>query len=102
MSVVRFFWVQWLEFDYVRSIKVWLVEYWHFENWYGDCNEFDRAQLGSYGTQGDYRWARISPHAAPAWMETNTACMKKGRMYRGVGVKWVDHQGNAGHELVKY
>lgn len=90
------------EFDFVRSIKVWQVEYRHHQNRNGDCVESDWAQLGSYGTQGDYRWTRSSAHAAPAWMGINIACTNRVGMYRGVGVEWVDYQGTAGHELVRY
>lgn len=90
------------EFDYVRSIKVWHVEYRHFENRQGDCVESDRTLLGDYGVQGDYRWRRSNAHAAPAWMGINLACTRKGGMFRAVGVEWRDHQGNAGHEMVRY
>ena len=90
------------EFDFVRSIKVWHVEYRHFENRNGDCNEYDRTLLGSYGRQGDYRWARSSAHVAPAWMGINLVCTQQGGMFRAVGVEWIDHQGNAGHEMVRY
>ena len=90
------------EFDFVRSIKVWHVEYRHFENRNGDCNEYDRTLFGSYGRQGDYRWARSSAHVAPAWMGINLACTRQGGMFRTVGVEWIDHLGNAGHELVRY
>ena len=89
-------------FDIVRSIKVWHVEYRHHENRNGDCNETDRTLLGAYGPQGDYHWTRNSARAAPAWMGIDTTCGKQGGMYRGVGVEWVDHQGTAGHELVRY
>lgn len=89
-------------FDFVRSIKVWHVEYRHHENRNGDCNETDRTLLGSYGLQGDYSWTRSSAHAAPAWMGIRTACTRAGGLYRGVGVEWVDHRGKQGHELVRY
>jgi hypothetical protein len=90
------------DFDYVRSIKVWHVEYRHFENRHGDCVESDRTLLGAYGVQGDYRWRRSSAQAAPPWMRINLACTRKGGMFRAVGVEWRDYQGNAGHEMVRY
>ena len=89
-------------FDFVRSIRVWHVEYRHHENRNGDCNETDRTLLGSYGLQGDYSWARSSAHAAPTWMGIRTTCTKAGGLFRGVGVEWVDHQGKQGQELVRY
>lgn len=90
------------EFDFVRSIKVWQVEYRHFENRSGDCTEYDQARLGAYRTQGDYRWTRSSAHVAPAWMGVNLACTKTGGLYRGVRVEWVDYLGKPWHELVRY
>ncbi|WP_413873571.1 hypothetical protein [Albidovulum sp.] len=89
-------------FDFVRSIRVWHVEYRHHENRNGNCNESDRSLLGTYGPQGDYRWTRGSAHAAPVWMGIDTACTRGGGIYRGVGVEWLDHQGRPGHELVRY
>lgn len=90
------------EFDYVRSIRVWHVEYRHFENRHGDCVESDRTLLGTYGVQGDYRWRRSTARAAPAWMGIDLACRRKGGMFRAVGVEWRDHHGNTGHEMVRY
>lgn len=91
------------EFDFVRSIKVWHVEYRHIDARNNGCVEYDRALLGSYGTQGDYRWKRSSAHAAPGWMGIDLTC-RRGPvpLYRAVGVEWLDHQGNPGHELVRY
>lgn len=90
-------------FDFVRSIKVWQVEYRHLDARNSGCVEYDRALAGSYGTQGDYRWKRSSAHAAPAWMGIDLTC-RRGPvpLYRAVGVEWLDHQGNHGHELVRY
>ena len=90
------------EFDYVRSIKVWHVEYRHRDTNNNGCVEYDNARLGSYGAQGDYRWSRSSAHAAPAWMGVDLTCRPGAVLYRAVGVEWVDHLGEAGHELVKY
>ena len=89
-------------FDFVRSIKVWHVEYWHRDTDRNGCTEYDKARLGSYGVQGDYRWARSSAHVAPAWMGIDYACRPGAALYRAVGVEWRDHAGNAGHEVVRY
>jgi hypothetical protein len=43
------------EFDFVRSIKVWQVEYRHRYTDRNGCIEYDNARHGFYGTQGDYR-----------------------------------------------
>lgn len=89
-------------FDFVRSIRVWHVEYRHLENRHGDCIETDRTLSGFYGDQGEYRWRPGTAHAAPGWMGVDLACKKKGGMFRAVGVEWRDQQGKAGHEVVRY
>lgn len=90
------------EFDFVRSIRVWHVEYRHRYTDRNGCIEYDNARHGIYGTQGDYRWSRSSAHAAPAWMGVNLTCRPAAALYRAVGVEWRDHLGNVGHEVVRY
>ena len=90
------------EFDFVRSIQVWQVEYRHRYTDRHGCIEYDNAQLGSYGIQGDYRWTRSSAHAAPAWMGVDLTCRPAAALYRAVGVEWRDYLGNPGHEVVRY
>ena len=90
------------EFDYVRSIKVWHVEYRHRDTNNNGCVEYDRARLGAYGVQGDYSWTRTTAHLAPSWMGIDFACHPAGVLYRAVGVEWRDHLGRAEHELVRY
>ncbi len=90
------------EFDFVRSIKVWQVEYRHRYTDRNGCIEYDDARHGFYGTQGDYRWTRSSAHAAPVWMGVDLTCRPAAALYRAVGVEWRDHRGNAGYEVVRY
>ena len=90
------------EFDFVRSIQVWQVEYRHRYTDRHGCIEYDNARLGTYGLQGDYRWARSSAHAAPVWMGVDLTCRPAAAFYRAVGVAWRDHLGNPGHEVVRY
>ena len=90
------------EFDFVRSIRVWQVEYRHRYTDRNGCTEYDSARLGTYGVQGDYRWVRSSAHAGPAWMGVDLTCRPAAALYRAVGVEWRDHLGNAGHEVVRY
>lgn len=40
-------------FDFVRSIRVYHIQYRQHENRDGDCNRSDSMRLGSYGVQGD-------------------------------------------------
>lgn len=91
------------EFDFVRSIRVWHVEFYrhNLSNRHNTCREVHRIQLGTYGTQGDYRWSRATPQMVPAWMGMSRAC-NPGNFYRAVGVEWTDHLGNQGHEVVRY
>lgn len=90
------------EFDYVRSIKVWQVEYRHRDTNNNGCVEYDKARLGIYGVQGDYRWVRSSAHAAPAWMGIDLTCRPRATLYRAVAVEWRDYLGHSGHEVVRY
>ena len=56
-----------LEFDFVRSIRVWDVRYYsHRERGRDDdCSESYNMRLGTYGTQGEFGWQRTAPAAAP-------------------------------------
>jgi len=90
------------EFDFVRSIQVWQVEYRHRYTDRHGCIEYDNSRRGVYGTQGDYRWVRSSAHAAPAWIAVDLTCRPAAALYRAVGVEWRDHLGNPGHEVVRY
>ena len=91
------------EFDFVRSIRVWHVAFYrhNLSNRHNTCRELYQIQLGTYGTQGDYRWLRATPQMVPAWMGMSRAC-SPGSFYRAVGVEWTDHLGNPGHEVVRY
>ena len=55
-----------LEFDFVRSIRVWDVRYYsHRERGRDDdCSESHNMRLGTYGSQGDFGWQRTTPAAA--------------------------------------
>ena len=63
-------------FDFVRSTRVWHVEFYrhNLSNRHNTCRELHRIQLGTYGTQGDYRWSRATPQMVPAWMGMSRAC----------------------------
>jgi len=63
-----------LEFDFVRSIRVWDVRYY---------------------------WQRTTPAAAPQWVLPSRRCSSS-NWRRGVGVEWEDHVGNHGYEWVAY
>src|SRR6056297_3658431 len=55
-----------IEFDFVRSIRVWDVRHYsHRERGRDDdCSERYNMRLGTYGTQGEFGWQRTTPAVA--------------------------------------
>ena len=92
-----------LEFDFVRSIRVWDVRHYsHRERGRDDnCSERHNMRLGTYGAQGEFGWQRTTPAAAPQWVLPTRRCTSS-NWRRGVGVEWEDHEGNHGYEWVSY
>ena len=92
-----------LEFDFVRSIRVWDVRHdSHRERGRDDgCSESHNMRLGTYGMQGKFGWQRATPEAAPKWVQPSRRCSSS-NWRRGVGVEWEDHEGNHGYEWVAY
>lgn len=89
-------------FDFVRSIRVYHIQYRQHENRDGDCNRSDYTRLGSYGTQGDYRWTRSNVGQVPAASGLSIPNGCGSYFYRSVFVDWRDHAGNYGSEEVRY
>lgn len=94
------------EFNFVRSIRVFDVRYarQHESGRDGDCNRSATVYLGTYGTQGEFSWARSSPPALP---EAHTGLERWGYncpsiYHRSVFVDWRDYEGNYGFEQVNY
>ena len=92
-----------LEFDFVRSIRVWDVRHYrHRESGSDDdCSENYNMRLGTYSRQGEFSWKRTTPAAAPKWVLPSRRCLPSS-WRRGVGVEWEDHEGNHGYEWVGY
>lgn len=90
------------EFDFVRSIRVFDVQYSQRRNRDGDCITSDRARLGSYGEQGEYAWARTTTAAVPPASEFEPPSGCGSYSYRSVFVDWRDYQGTYGSEEVRY
>lgn len=89
-------------FDFVRSIRVYHIQFSQHENRDGDCIRSDATRLGSYGIQGDYGWTRSRVELVPpdSALPRPANC---GRIYyRSVFVDWRDHVGNYGFEEVRY
>ena len=89
-------------FDFVRSIRVYHIQYSQRRDREGDCNRHDATRLGSYGTQGDYRWTRSSVGAVPEASDLAVPEHCSGYSWRSVFVDWRDHAGNYGFEEVRY
>lgn len=94
------------EFNFVRSIRVYDVRYarQHESGRDGDCNRSATIYLGTYGTQGDFSWARSAPGALPA---AHVGLERWGSncpsiYHRSVFVDWRDYEGNYGFEQVNY
>lgn len=89
-------------FDFVRSIRVYHIQFSQRRNRDGDCNRTDSTRLGSYGTQGEYLWARSSVEAVPAASDLAVPSDCRSYSWRSVFVDWRDHAGNYGSEEVRY
>ncbi|MDA8747032.1 hypothetical protein N9M66_02355 [Litoreibacter sp.] len=94
------------EFNFVRSIRVFDVRYarQHESGHDGDCNRSATVVLGTYGTQGDFSWARSSLTALP---DAHVGLERWGQncpsiYHRSVFVDWRDYEGNYGFEQVDY
>ena len=89
-------------FDFVRSIRVYHIQFSQRENREGDCNRSDSTRLGSYGVQGDYRWTRSCVAQVPPASQLTIPNGCGSYFYRSVFVDWRDHAGNYGSEEVRY
>ena len=90
------------EFDFVRSIRVYDIQFRQRENSDGDCNRSDATRIGSYGVQGDYWWTRTSVSVVPAASDFDPPNGCSDYRYRAVFVDWRDYFGNYGSEEVPY
>lgn len=93
------------EFDFVRSIRVFHVRMaMQSENDKNGCSRWASVELGTYGTQGDFRRRASSPSALP---EAHTGMEGYGLncpniFHRSVFIDWRDYEGNYGFEQVNY
>jgi len=95
------------EFNFVRSIRVYNVTYaTQVEaGSEGDCNRNFSLRIGTYGTQGDFRWSRGS---SPSQLPEDHLGLERygehcpGIFHRSVFVDWRDYEGNYGFEQVNY
>lgn len=92
------------EFNFVRSIRVFDARYVRQNEGRDDCNRSQSVRMGSYGTQGDFRWSRSSVSALPAAHVGTERYGENcpGIWHRSVFVEWRDYEGNYGYEQVNY
>ena len=89
------------EFDFVRSIRVFHIQYTRIVGRDRECTEYDQTVLGSYGAQGEFAWAGFSYGGVPDWYPKRTnRCGLSSE--RAVAIEWRDYEGNLGHEFVRY
>ena len=94
------------DFNFVRSIRVFAIRYarqWeHGED--NDCDRWFSARLGTYGTQGDFRWQSFEVDDLPdehiGLEQWRVGCPSI--YHRSVFVEWRDYEGNYGFEQVNY
>ncbi|MEO1222096.1 MAG: hypothetical protein AAFY42_12205 [Pseudomonadota bacterium] len=92
------------EFNFVRSIRVFDARFVRQREGREDCNRMASVRMGSYGTQGDFRWSGSSVSALP---EAHVGTEGYGSncpsiWHRSVFVEWRDYEGNYGYEQVNY
>ncbi len=97
------------EFNFVRSIRVYHVTYASQRESGGEldreCNRYFSMRIGTYGTQGDFRWTRGS---SPSQLPEGYLGLERygeycpGIFHRSVFVDWRDYDGNYGFEQVNY
>lgn len=89
-------------FDFVRSIRVFHIQYSQRENWEGECTRSDATRLGIYGIQGDYHWTLSKASEVPSASKLRIPSGCSNYFYRSVFVEWRDHAGHYGSEEVRY
>jgi len=89
-------------FDFVRSIRVFHIQYQQGKSDKFGCRIQDQTRLGDYGTQGGFRWRSSSAGEVPQTSGFSIPENCKSYFYRGVIVDWRDHAGNYGSEEVRY
>ena len=95
------------EYDFVRSIRVYNVEFARQRESGGDdgeCRRSEKVRVGTYGVQGDFSWSSSSvtslPDAFEGLVGWGEHCPSLYR--RAVFIDWTDYQGNYGFEQVGY
>ncbi|MFG6082652.1 hypothetical protein ACEUZ9_003303 [Paracoccus litorisediminis] len=70
----------------------------------------DRSRLGQYDASGNFAWTPIRMREAPEWIYAASGVSKNAvlaelgsvRLWRGMLLRWRDHQGNPSEEWIRY
>jgi hypothetical protein len=89
-------------FDFVRSIRVFEINYQQRRSSDGDCNSWGAVYMGTYGAQGEYGRRRSSVFAVPTASDLAVPADCRSYWHRSVFVEWRDYEGTYGHEEVHY
>ena len=89
-------------YDFVRSIHVYQTEFSQHRGHDDNCTRTAYVQLGTYGAQGDYTWARSSIDALPDASGLRVPGNCNDYRYRSVFVDRRDYAGTYGFEEVNY
>ncbi|WP_425443249.1 hypothetical protein [Thalassovita taeanensis] len=89
-------------FSFVRSIRIYHIQFSQRQIPDGDCDRSDSTRLGSYRLQGDYHWTRSNVAQVPAASQLTIPNGCESYVFRSVFVDWRDHAGNYDSEEVHY
>ena len=88
--------------DYVMAIKVYDLTYRRHRNRDGDCIVSANLRMGTYDRNWDFHWGRAALSISPDWFFDTHYTSCSGVWFRGVGMEWMDYEGVAGHETIRY
>jgi hypothetical protein len=89
-------------FDFVRTIRVFDIQYWQDDERDGSCDRSDRSRIGTYGSQGEFAWSSARVSDVPGASNLNIPGGCTDYHYRSVFVEWRDHAGNYDFGEVRY
>jgi hypothetical protein len=90
------------EFDFVRSIRVYDIQYSEHADWDGNCTRRDLTRIGTYGSQGDFAWTDATIRDVPGESDLEVPPICRDMSYRSVLVEWRDISGHRDVEEIHY
>lgn len=89
-------------FAFIRSIRVFHVQYGQHENNDDRCRRYDLTEVGTYDATGAFGWSQSSIRDLPPVVEFDLPDNCDDHRYRSVFVDWQDQVGGYGFEEVRY